>query len=56
VATQLELIPEPESDMLDLIGTRKFHVLWEDFMKKKIDKEEEKELWKKLNELVKSIS
>lgn len=41
--------------LLNLIGTRKFHAIWQDLIRRKIRKEEETELWKKLNELTKSL-
>lgn len=41
--------------LLNLIGTRKLHDIWQDFMRRKIGKEEETELWKKLNQLTKSL-
>lgn len=42
--------------LLDLIGTKKFHDVWEDFMRRKIRKDEETELWRKLNELIGKIA
>lgn len=41
--------------LLNLIGKKKFHLVWEDFMGRKIEKGEEEELWKKLNELNKLV-
>lgn len=41
--------------LLGLIGTKKFHAVWKDFVRRKIRKEEEKELWKDLNQLVKGL-
>lgn len=42
--------------LLNLIGSKKFHNVWEDFMRRKIKKEEERELWSKLNKLLTSIT
>ncbi|KXA91203.1 hypothetical protein AKJ57_02105 [candidate division MSBL1 archaeon SCGC-AAA259A05] len=50
-----EELTEKLKFLLDSIGSKKLRSVWEDFMGRKIEKKEEKELWKKLTRLRKKL-
>ncbi|MCD6381168.1 MAG: hypothetical protein J7L50_02450, partial [Candidatus Odinarchaeota archaeon] len=42
--------------LLDMQGSRRFHEVWESFMGRKIRKQEERELWQRLNKLLEQLT